>query len=39
MWSNSAGKACPTDNFTHALPEIYSRAQIWINFHRNPPPD
>jgi N-acetylmuramoyl-L-alanine amidase len=39
VWSNSAGKTCPTNNFIHALPEIYSRAQIWINFYRNPPPD
>lgn len=39
VWSSANGKTCPTNNFIRAIPEVYSRAQTWINFYRNPPPD
>jgi hypothetical protein len=38
VWSSSV-KLCPTDKFINQLDLIYERAQIWVNFYRNPPPD
>lgn len=39
VWSGVLGKTCPTNKFINQLDEIYSRAQIWVSFYRNPPPD
>ena len=38
VWSSSSGKTCPTDAFIDQIPEVYRRAQTWIELYRNPPP-
>jgi hypothetical protein len=34
VWSSSFGKLCPTDRFIRQIPEVYNRAQVWIDFYR-----
>ena len=33
VWSSSFGKECPTNPWIRQIPEVYSRAQAWIDFY------
>lgn len=30
VWSSVTGKTCPTNNFIHQIPTVYSKAQYWL---------
>lgn len=34
VWSASFGKECPTNPWIRQIPEVYDRAQAWIDFYR-----
>ena len=34
VWSSAFGKTCPTNNFINQIPEVYRRAQVWIDFYQ-----